>query len=205
MSGDTAGRGRPKQRPQMRPSRAELTPSGARRLCTLERAPTPSGSQRSPIVYKLHVTPAHEIGSARKRRLDRNRQAEVHAACKLLRGAKAAKPTALGYEQRIVGGVDMEHPELSFDLEALEDRMLRAQYSRRQDQREAAAVLRDDGERACEREEKVRAAVHLMVGREADRKWTPTGKLRRVCDGCGFPYAVAANGRVRQQHRCISA
>ena len=128
MSGDTAGRGRPKQRPQMRPSRAELTPSGARRLCTLERAPTPSGSQRSPIVYKLHVTPAHEIGSARKRRLDRNRQAEVHAARKLLRGAKAAKLSAVDFERRIVGSVDIDQPELSFDMEALEDRMRAAEY-----------------------------------------------------------------------------
>ena len=189
----------------MRPSRVELTPSGVRRLCTLERTPTPGGSLRSPIVYKLQVTPAHESRSARKRRLDRNRQAEVHAAGKLLRGTKAAKLTAIDFERRIVAGIGMEQPERSFDLEALEDRILMAQYSRRQDQREAAAVLRDDGERACEREEKVRAAVHLMVGREADRKWTPTGKLRRVCDGCGLPYAVAANGRVRQQHRCISA
>ena len=192
-------RGRPR-----RPARSgELTPKGARRLCTLERTPTPGGSLRSPIMYKLELTPAQESGSARKRRLDRNRQAEERAAGKLLRRAKAAKPTALEFEQIIVAGVDMEQPELSFDMEALEDRILMAQYSRRQDQREAAAVLRGDGERACEREEKVRAAVHLMVGREADRKWTPTGKLRRVCDGCGFPYAVTANGRVRQ-HRCIT-
>ena len=154
-------------------------------------------------MYKLEVTPAQESASARKRRLDRNRQAAERAAGKLARGAKAAKPTALDFEQRIVAGVDMEQPELSFDMEALEDRVLMAQCSRRQDQREAAAVLRGDGERACEREEKVRAAVHLMMGREADRKWTPTGKLRRVCDGCGRVYAVTAHGHVRQ-HKCVS-
>ena len=178
-------------------------PEGARRLCTLERTPTPGGSLRSPIMFKLEVTPAQESGSARKRRLDRNRQAEERAAGKLLRGAKAAKPTALDFEQRIIfSSVDMEQPELSFDMEALEDRVLMAQYSRRQDQRDAAAVLRGDGERACEREEKVRAAVHLMVGREADRKWTPTGKLRRVCDQCKRSYAVTSLGTVRKHSGC---
>jgi hypothetical protein len=48
-------------------------------------------------------------------------------------------------------------------------------------QREAAGVLRGP----FEPEEKVRAAVYLMMGREAGCQWTPTGKLRaQLCVLC---------------------
>ena len=90
----------------MEPGGTQLTAGGSRRLCTLERASTPGGSQRSPIVYKQELTPAEESGSARKRRLDRNRQAEVHAARKLERGPKRTKPTALNFEQLVVESVE---------------------------------------------------------------------------------------------------
>ena len=192
------GRGRPRQRPLMQPGSMELTPGGSRRLCKLEGAPTPGGSQCSPIVYKQELTPAEECGSARKRRLDRNRQAEVYAARKLGRSAKGAKPTALDFERRIVDSVDLAQPELSFDLAALEDRILMAEYSWRHDQKEAAGVLRG----AFEPEEKVRAAVHLMMGRETGCQWTPTGKLRAVCAVCKRSYATKLDGTVRKHHGC---
>ena len=51
----------------------------------------------------------------------------VHAARKLLRGAKAAKLSAVDFERRIVGSVDIDQPELSFDMEALKDRMRAAE------------------------------------------------------------------------------
>ena len=191
--------GRPRKRPLLAPSSVELTPGGSHRLCRLEHAPTPGGSQRSPVPYKLDVTPALERGSARKRRLDRNRQAELHAACKLSRGAKRAKPTALDFERLVVESVDMEQPELSFDMAALEDRILVAQHSTRQDQKDAAAVLRS----ACERDEKVSAAVHLMMGRELGCKWTCTGKERAVCGVCKRSYATNLDGTVRK-HNCVA-
>jgi len=56
-------------------------------------------------------------------------QAEVYAARKLGRSAKGAKPTALDFERRIVDSVDLAQPELSFDMAALDDRILMAQYS----------------------------------------------------------------------------
>ena len=189
--------GRPRQRTLLALSGAELTPGASRRLCTLERAPTPGGSQRSPIVYKQEVTPAQERGSARKRRLDRNRQAEIYAASKLARGAKIAKPTKLEFERRIAESVDLAQPEQSFDMEALDNRIRMAEHSWRQDQREAAAVMQG----VAEPEEKVRAAVHLMMGREAGCQWTPTGKLRAICVTCKRAYAVTLDGRVRK-HGC---
>ena len=195
--GEARGRGRPRQRPLVQLGGVHAMPGGSRRLCTLERAPTPGGSQRSPIVFKQEKTPAQERGSARKRRLDRNRQAELYAVSKLARGAKVAKPTKLEFEQRVVDSVDMAHPDSSFDMEALDDRIRMAQRSWRHDQREAAAVMQG----AADPEEKVRAAVHLMMGRGAHRQWTQTGKLRAVCDTCKRAYAVTLDGRVRK-HGC---
>ena len=164
----------------------------------MEQVPTLGGSRRSPIKFKQEVTPVHERGSARKRRLDRNRQAEIYAAAKLVGGANtAAKPKALDFERRVADSVDMAQPELSFDLEALDDRMRMAQHSWLPDQREAAAVMHG----TCEPEEKVRAAVHLMMGRQAGCQWTPTGKLRAVCAVCKRSYATKLDGTV-WKHGC---
>ena len=69
-----------------------------------------------------------------------------------------------------------------------------AQHSWRHDQKEAAGVLRG----AFEPEEKVCAAVHLMMGREAGCQWTPTGKLRAVCAVCKQSYATKLDGTVRK-------
>ena len=184
----------------MAPSSAELTPGASRRLCTLERAPTPGGSQRSPVVFKLELTPAHECGSARKRRLDRNRQAELHAAAKVGRGNSAsAKPTKLDFERRIADSIDRAQPDLGFDMAALEDNILMAQRSRRPDQREAALALSDSD---ADIERRVGAAVHLMVGRDKWHMWTPTGKVRAVCDRCNRAYASTLDGSVRK-HKCV--
>ena len=192
-------RGRARQRPLVEPGETQLTPGGSRRLCMLESAPTPGSSRRSPIVYKQELTPAGECGSPRKRRLDRNRQAEVYAARRLVRGTKPAKPTSLDFERRIVDSVDLAQPELSFGVEALEARILTAQHSRRQDLREAAAVLRGP----FEREVKVHAAVHVMMGRHAECKWTLTGKLRAVCSVCKQSYATKLDGTVRKHQCCV--
>ena len=194
----SVARGRPRQRPLVQPGSTQLTSDGSRRLWALERVPTPGGSQRSPVVYKQEVTPVAERSSARKRRLDRNRQAEVYAVSRLVRGAKAAKPTMLDFEQRVVDSIDMDDPECSFDMERLQDRIRMAQHSWRHDQRDAAAVLHG----SCEPEEKVRAAVHLMIGRGTDRQWTPTGKQRAVCGICKRAYAVTLDGRVRTHKGC---
>ena len=192
--------GRPRQRPLLALSGAELTPGASRRLCTLERAPTPGGSQRSPVTFKLDVTPAHESGSARKRRLDRNRQAELHAAAKAARGEPAAaKPTRLDFERRIADSIDRAQPELGFDMAALGDNILMAQRSRRPDQHEAALAFSDAD---ADVERRVGAAVHLMVGRDKWHMWTPTGKLRAVCDRCNRAYATTLDGSVRK-HKCV--
>ena len=186
----------------MAPSSAVLTPGASRRLCTLERAPTPGGSQRSPVAFKLEVTPAHECGSARKRRLNRNRQEELRAAAKVVRGDSAsAKPTRLDFEQRIVDSIDRAQPELGFDMEALEDNILMAHRSKRPDQKEAARALSDSSDADIER--RISAAVHLMVGRDRWQTWTPTGKMRAVCDRCSRAYAITFCGSVRK-HKCVA-
>jgi len=66
----------------------------------------------------------------------------------------------LDFERRIVDSVDLAQPELSFDLAALEDKILMAEYSWRHDQKEAAGVLRG----AFEPEEKVRAGCAFDDG-----------------------------------------
>ena len=76
--------------------------------------------------------------------------------------------------------MDLAQPELSFDMAALDGRILMAQHSWRHDQKEAAGVLRG----AFEPEEKVRAAVHLMMGREAGCQWTPTGTEKAASHLC---------------------
>ena len=81
--------------------------------------------------------------------------------------------------------------------DTFDDRILMAQHSWRHDQKEAAGVLGG----AFEPEEKVRAAVHLMMGREAGCQWTPTGKLRAVCAVCKRSYATKLDGTVRK-HTC---
>ena len=192
--------GRPRKRPLLAPSSVELTPGGSHRLCRLEHAPTPGGSQRSPVAYKLDVTPALERGSARKRRLDRNRQAELHAAAKVARGvATSAKPTRLDFEQRIADSIDRAQPERDFDMAALEDNILMAQHSRRPDEREAAAALRSAD---TDFEQRISAAVHLMVGRNECHAWTPTAKKRVVCEQCNRAYALTIGGSVRK-HKCV--
>ena len=147
--------------------------------------------------WQVHeCTPANESKTARKRRLDRNRQATHYAAVRS--STKRAKPTVLDWERTIVETIDKEHPESSFDMEALDDVILMSHRSRLQDRREAAAMLRDcDGDA----EARIAAAVHLMVGPERWNRWTPTAKERMACELCGRRYAVRTNGRVRK-HRC---
>ena len=67
------------------PSVTKLTPRGTRRQCSLHATPTPGGTTRS-LSYMQEVTPAAERPSARKRRLDRNRQSAKYAAVKAARG-----------------------------------------------------------------------------------------------------------------------
>ena len=182
----------------MQVSSEVLTPERSSLLCTIERVPTPGGSQRSPIIFRKELSPAAgESRSARKRRQDRNLQAEKYAAVRVLRSKKTLQLT---FEQRLFDSVDKEQPEISFDLDMLDDRILAAQYSWRQDQRDAAAVLK--GCVDAERDEKIRAAVHLMVGRQKDQQWTPTGKLRVTCDVCRRAYAATLDGTVRKHKGC---
>ena len=80
--------GRPRSRATAQPSSATLSPNRTLR-CTLERPPTPGGTQRSPVRYKQELTPAGEKESpaARKKRQDRNRRAETNAIGKASRAA----------------------------------------------------------------------------------------------------------------------
>ena len=194
--------GRPRQRPLVEPDSTQVTPRGSRQLCTLESAQTPGGSRCSPIVYMQELQPAEECRSARKRRLDRNRQAQLYAAHRLARGRKTVKQSALDFERRIVNSVSLEQPEQTFDVSALDQRILTAQHARRRDQREAARILRQGD---CELDEQVRAAVHLMMGRELNCKWTPTGKLRAACDVCMRSYAVTSDGKIRRHNGCTAS
>ena len=116
-----------------------------------------------------------------------------------MRGAKRARPTVLDFERRIVDTVDNEQPELSFDMEALEDMILLSRNSRVKDRRDAAATLRDGGSGV---EARIAAAVHLMVGCTAYHKWTPAAKERMPCVLCGRHFAVRVDGQVRK-HRCF--
>uniref|UniRef100_A0A7S4HCN1 Uncharacterized protein n=1 Tax=Prymnesium polylepis TaxID=72548 RepID=A0A7S4HCN1_9EUKA len=187
-------RGRPRKRPLVQPSDVQLSPAGGHNLCTLQRAPTPSGSQRSPIVYKQELTPAEERRSARKRRRDRNRQSELLA---VERTERAAKPT-LSFAQRLLDTVDREQPELSFNMDVLERRLRTAEHGWRQDQRAAAGALRGGAEDA---ELMVRAAVHLLVGDRADQQWTPAGRERVACGVCQRAFAANRHG-VARKHVC---
>ena len=82
-------------------------------------------------------TPANETKTARKRRLDHNRQVTRHASISG-GGAQRPKLTALEWERRIVEAIDKEQPEHSFDMEELDGMILMAQRSQLQDRREAA-------------------------------------------------------------------
>ena len=66
-------------------------------------------------------------------------QAERYAG---VRAQRVKKVLELSFEQRLCSSVDREQPELSFDMDALNDRILVAETSRRQDQHDAVAVLK---------------------------------------------------------------
>ena len=178
------------------PPSAQLTPRGTRKRCTIERVSTPGGTARSPVEFLQQCTPADEARSARKQRLDRNRQAARYAATRAARGEKI-KTTALDFERRILASVDREQPECSFDMEALDDMILMSQRSQLEDQRDAAVMLRDGDGSA---EARIAAAVHLMVGRRAYHTWTPAAKERMPCQNCGRRFAVRMDGQVRKHH-----
>ena len=179
---------------QAGPPVGPLTPKRTRTLCTLERASTPGGTARSPVRFVQESTPTGESGSARKRRRDRNRQAARYAGIKAARPAKK-RLSALERERCIVESIDREQPERSFDMDELETEIIHAQYSLLQDRRAAAAMLREcDGAV----EERIGAAVHLMVG----RRWTAAGKELVRCSACGRRFAVRADGLLRR-HSCV--
>ena len=151
------------------------------------------------LTFVQECTPPDEAKRERKLRLDRNRQAARYAATCAKRGAKRARPTSLDWKRHIVDSIDKEHPENTFDTEHLEGVLLLEERSRLKDRRDAAAKLRDG---AGAIEERIEAAVHLMVGPTAYHKWTLCGKERIACELCGRRFAPCANGRVRQ-HRCV--
>ena len=153
---------------------------------------TPGGTARSPVRFALECTPSQEQGSARKRRRDRNRQAAKYAAVK---AAQKRRLNPLEHERRIVDSVDEEQPELSFDMDELDDTILMAQRSQQPDRRAAADMLHA---RDGSVEERLAAAVHLMMG----VRWTSGGRERVPCARCGRKFAVRADGLVRQ-HSCV--
>ena len=185
-------------RPRRSQPQGDLTPNRGHSICAIART-TPGGTARSPLYYRQERTPQGERHSARKRRLDRNRQAEKYGIKKAAHGDSTtkAKPTRLDYEKMIVDSIDPEHPDDGI-MESLEERMLSAQCSRSKDVRDAVTVLR---EREGEQEELVAAAVHLMVGGTSDFRWTLCAKQRVRCEECGRAYALRADGCIRQ-HRC---
>ena len=136
--------------------------------------------------------------SARKRRLDCNRQAAAYAS---RRAAQPVRPTrtALDVQRSIAAAVDPEHPERSLDMEALDDMRLLASHGGAA-KREAAATLNDSSATV---EARVSAAVQLMVGRDPYQQWTVMGRQRTVCCDCGRKYALRADGFVRR-HVCVS-
>ena len=78
--------GRPRKRPAVQPTTVALTPTRAH--CTLA-VRTPGGSERAPVEYVQHRTPAaEETRSARKRRLDKNEKAAQYAAKKAASAAR---------------------------------------------------------------------------------------------------------------------
>jgi hypothetical protein len=102
-----------------------------------------------------------------------------------------------------VDGIDKERPELSFDLEDLEERVMHSEYSRRKDVRAAGAMLRE-GE--GEVEARVGAAIALIVGSSSHHKWTLGGKERGVCEVlcvCNRRLAMRVDGCVRK-HKCYA-
>jgi hypothetical protein len=175
-----------------------LTPNRRHSICAIERT-TPGGTARSPLQYRQERTPQAESHTARKRRLDRNRQAANYGMKRAARddGSTKAKPTRLDYEKMIVETINPQQPDDGIK-ESLEDRMLLAQRSHRKDIKDAVAVLR---ERDCEPEEQVAAAVHLMVGTTSEHRWTLCAKERVRCEACGRAFARRADGRIRK-HDC---
>ena len=55
-----------------------------------------------------------------------------------------------------------------------------AQYSQLKDQRSAAATLLTPAA-----DDKIQAAIQLMVGPKLSHRWTPAGKERLACELCG--------------------
>jgi hypothetical protein len=94
-----------------------LTPNRRHSICAIERT-TPGGTARSPLQYRQERTPQAESHTARKRRLDRNRQAANYGMKRAARDDGSCVRRRESVVRRVVGPLRGERMGVSGSMTA---------------------------------------------------------------------------------------